>query len=192
MAVEHMFACLPWSTERLRNILSVTSNLITHQPTTGVKDKASGPWAFGLFSVAPVRASAFGRSRPGTPEVGACAPTRAHPCLPVVDGGRIKFKEVTEMTANIPTAIRKAVYRRDGWRCALCDSTTTIQIHHYIPRGQGGGNNPMNLITLCSACHSLAHGVPLWDEEITAEEINQAITEYLADTYVDAWNPFQR
>ena len=38
------------------------------------------------------------------------------------------------ISANIPTSTRKAIYRRDGYRCALCDSTQYLQIHHIIPR----------------------------------------------------------
>ena len=62
------------------------------------------------------------------------------------------------ISANIPTSTRKAIYRRDGYRCALCDSTQYLQIHHIIPRGKGGNNEPDNLITLCSKCHGAAHG----------------------------------
>lgn len=54
------------------------------------------------------------------------------------------------ISANIPTSTRKAIYRRDGYRCALCDSMQYLQIHHIIPRGKGGNNEPDNLITLCS------------------------------------------
>ena len=42
------------------------------------------------------------------------------------------------MHANINRELRRRIYRRDGWRCALCDSTRYLQIHHVIPRGQGG------------------------------------------------------
>jgi len=34
--------------------------------------------------------------------------------------------------------VRRGVYKRDGWRCALCDSTDGLQIHHVKPRGKGG------------------------------------------------------
>lgn len=39
--------------------------------------------------------------------------------------------------ANIPTATRRAVYRRDGYRCALCDDVRGLQIHHAMPRSVG-------------------------------------------------------
>jgi len=96
------------------------------------------------------------------------------------------------MTANISTATRRHIYRRDGWRCALCDSTQTIQIHHVIPRGQGGTNSIHNLITLCSTCHAQAHGMDLWDTGITAADMEQYCTEYMADLYAPDWNPWKR
>ena len=82
------------------------------------------------------------------------------------------------LSANLTNETRKAVYRRDGYRCALCDSTRFLQIHHVVPRGQGGTNSPHNLICLCSDCHALAHGTNLRDWEITQEEICQAVCEY--------------
>lgn len=96
------------------------------------------------------------------------------------------------MNANIKNATRREVYRRDGYRCALCDSSQGLQVHHAIPRGEGGTDSPQNLITLCSYCHSHAHGRPLYDTPITAQEIAQACVEYLADYYAPDWNPWRR
>lgn len=95
------------------------------------------------------------------------------------------------MYANISTATRRRVYRRDGYRCALCDSTRFLQIHHHVPRGEGGGNSPHNLITLCSDCHAMCHGVNLrgW-VDMDQETIVQNCTEYLADLYAGYWNPW--
>jgi len=96
------------------------------------------------------------------------------------------------MTANIPNALRKAVYRRDSYACALCDSSQGLQVHHVIPRGEGGTNCIHNLITLCSYCHSHVHGRPLYDTDVTAEDVNQACVEYLADYYARDWNPWKK
>ena len=94
------------------------------------------------------------------------------------------------MYAKLTNAQRKAIYRRDGFRCAVCGSTRYLQIHHYIHRGQGGTNTPHNLITLCSDCHALAHGINLIGlPDMTQEEMEQWIVEYLEDMYVDAWDP---
>ena len=96
------------------------------------------------------------------------------------------------MKANIPNDLRRYIYRRDGFQCALCDSTRYLQVHHYIPRGNGGSNSEQNLICLCSDCHALAHGTNLRDWEITQADVEQAITEYLADMYAPDWNPWRR
>ncbi len=95
------------------------------------------------------------------------------------------------ISANISNATRKAVYRRDGYRCALCDSTRYLQIHHAIPRGEGGSRTSMhNLITLCADCHALAHGTDLRGLGALDElDVQQAIVEYLADLYAPEWRP---
>ena len=100
------------------------------------------------------------------------------------------------MTTNTLTKKdRKAIYARDGYRCALCDSTKYIQIHHYLTRGAGGTNHPHNLITLCANCHAAAHGMILRDwPDTTKETIEQAIVEYLSDLYAEqgeVWNPYR-
>ena len=62
------------------------------------------------------------------------------------------------ISANIPNSVRKAIYKRDGYRCALCDNNRGLQIHHVMKRSQGGSNSPHNLITLCMYCHNTIHG----------------------------------
>ena len=95
------------------------------------------------------------------------------------------------LSAKLTNQERRAIYERDGFRCALCDSTKYLQIHHHVPRGQGGTNSPHNLITLCADCHALAHGTNLRDwQDVTQEDIQQACCEYLADYYAPGWNPW--
>lgn len=101
------------------------------------------------------------------------------------------------ISANLTKKQRLEIYRRDGYRCALCDSTKYIQIHHYIPRGRGGGNHPHNLITLCADCHAAAHGLILadWWPEDMQERVEQAMVEYLSDLYAEQghiWNPYRK
>ena len=95
------------------------------------------------------------------------------------------------INASISKKKRKAVYARDGYRCALCDGSTGLQIHHAIPRGQGGSDSLHNLITLCAKCHAEVHGVIPYDMEITPEELGQYCIEYLADMYAPNWNPWK-
>lgn len=112
------------------------------------------------------------------------------------------------MTAGMTNAERKQIYRRDGFRCALCDSTEGLQLHHYIPRGKGGKDCPMNMITLCWRCHAAAHGSIVHDfymMDITAENVRQAhqqcidemelqCCQYLSDYYAERgqiWCPWE-
>ena len=98
------------------------------------------------------------------------------------------------LSAKISNATRKAVYKRDGYMCAVCGDTQYLQIHHYVPRSCGGCDHPMNLITLCSYCHAVVHGM---DDPLAiyhdADEIEQACAEYLGDLYADlgeVWYPY--
>ena len=96
------------------------------------------------------------------------------------------------LSARIPNIVRKEVYRRDGFRCALCDDTRGLQIHHVMKRSQGGTNDPMNLITLCWRCHATVHGtvMPEYPDYMNPVEIHHACIEYLADYYAPGWYPW--
>ncbi len=97
------------------------------------------------------------------------------------------------ISADLTNETRKAVYRRDNYRCALCDSDSGIQIHHIVPRGRGGTNFPHNLITLCWRCHAIAHGTRFPDIAVTREDVEQAAVEYVAELYAEEgllWNPW--
>jgi 5-methylcytosine-specific restriction endonuclease McrA len=61
--------------------------------------------------------------------------------------------------ATIPPSVRAAVLARDRHRCATpgCRSTQFLEVHHVMPRGQGGSNRAENLVTLCSRCHGFVH-----------------------------------
>ena len=104
------------------------------------------------------------------------------------------------ISANLTNETRRAVYRRDHWRCILCDDPRSLHIHHLYPRSGGGCNHPMNLVTLCKDCHSAIHGFPLpevkaWFPGMKDAEIKewawQAAHEYLADYYAPEWYPWE-
>ncbi len=96
------------------------------------------------------------------------------------------------LSANLTNAQRKAIYRRDRYSCALCDSNRGLQIHHVMPRAQGGGNQPDNLITVCWRCHAVLHGtrLPEYPDWMTTEDLEQAAVEYVADYYAGNWWPW--
>jgi HNH endonuclease len=60
---------------------------------------------------------------------------------------------------NMPPALRRAVLARDQHRCRVpgCMHSTFIDVHHIVPRSEGGRQDPANLITLCGAHHRAAH-----------------------------------
>ena len=53
--------------------------------------------------------------------------------------------------------LQKAVWKRDGGRCAICGARLLVTAHHIKPRGQGGEDTAENLITLCHVCHHEIH-----------------------------------
>ena len=68
-----------------------------------------------------------------------------------VDGGRVQYA--------IPAATRLKVFVRDQFRCAVpgCRARRCLEVHHLVPRSQGGTNALSNLILLCSGHHQLHH-----------------------------------
>ena len=68
-----------------------------------------------------------------------------------------------KQTRHIPVAIRDAIFKRDGGRCAFvgsngkrCNSKWDLEIHHdSTPFGRGGVHSVKNLKLLCSAHNKL-------------------------------------
>ena len=54
---------------------------------------------------------------------------------------------------------RQIVLDRDGHKCVISDGTCEggLDVHHVIPRAQGGPDHPSNLITLCDKHHAARH-----------------------------------
>jgi len=53
--------------------------------------------------------------------------------------------------------LRNEVLRRDGWRCQLCGTRSSLEVHHKESRSQSGHDREENLITVCTACHADLH-----------------------------------
>lgn len=53
----------------------------------------------------------------------------------------------------LSSAIRKAVYENDEYRCRICDGWTDLTIDHVIPVVHGGTDDLSNLQTLCRKCN---------------------------------------
>lgn len=72
-----------------------------------------------------------------------------------------KFKYIPNegvASRRVKGKLRDEVLERDGNTCVSCGSEDDLQVHHIIPRHQGGENVENNLATLCPDCHYYAHG----------------------------------
>lgn len=65
--------------------------------------------------------------------------------------------ELAELERPMPAdwgVIRRAVLKRDDYRCVRCGESRRLEPHHVRPRRQGGSHDLRNLMTLCYACHN--------------------------------------
>lgn len=81
--------------------------------------------------------------------------------------------------------VKQYVRERDKYTCQLCKKSgigKVLEVHHIIPRNDGGSNKPSNLICLCHNCHrSKVHSKNndnKWFRELQSRKIN--------DTYKDS------
>jgi len=58
-----------------------------------------------------------------------------------------------ERSAVIDKSVRLPIMARDGGKCRCCGSRKRLELHHIVPRVDGGESTARNLITLCRACH---------------------------------------
>ena len=63
-------------------------------------------------------------------------------------------------TRAIPRAVRRHVLARDHHTCRIpgCRNTHGIEVHHIVPRAEGGSNRAEYLITICGIHHPAVHG----------------------------------
>ncbi|MBA2474758.1 MAG: HNH endonuclease [Actinobacteria bacterium] len=60
---------------------------------------------------------------------------------------------------RVPRAVqrkisRRALFARDGWRCAYCGTASgRLTLDHVIPRSRGGGSVWENVVTSCAPCN---------------------------------------
>jgi hypothetical protein len=60
---------------------------------------------------------------------------------------------------DIAPKTRRDVIHRDGGRCTVpgCRSARFIEVHHIVPRSQGGSHHASNLVCLCDGHHKALH-----------------------------------
>lgn len=63
-------------------------------------------------------------------------------------------RSVPYIKKPIPTELRWAVFRRDGYRCVHCGYDADLTADHIEPEVKGGRTGVDNLQTLCRSCNS--------------------------------------
>ena len=86
-----------------------------------------------------------------------CAAWGGHECrcdssTVVTSGGRVPRR--TRAAEKRYGYLRKAVMKRDGWRCRYCGvKATEIEVDHVQPWSKGGRDSMENLVTACRSCN---------------------------------------
>jgi len=62
-------------------------------------------------------------------------------------------------TQSIPRAIPRHVLARDHHTCRIpgCRNSCGVEVHHVVPRAEGGSNRPENLSGICTVHHPAIH-----------------------------------
>jgi len=70
--------------------------------------------------------------------------------------------DTTPVSRHVPAAVRRAVYARDGGRCAFtdesgrrCTARHALEFHHREPFGFGGSHRPEQISLLCPTHNAL-------------------------------------
>jgi hypothetical protein len=73
--------------------------------------------------------------------------------------GSLDADQPARATQDVPPATVRLVKRRDHNRCRVpgCRSSVGLDVHHLVPRADGGGHEPSNLVTTCGSCHRAIH-----------------------------------
>ena len=92
-----------------------------------------------------------GKAETGAGEIGQNDLEKVYCDAQVLENGRNR--------STIRPSVRREVLTRDNHTCQGkgCSSKRYLEVHHKVPRALGGNNSSENLITLCSACHSMVH-----------------------------------
>jgi 5-methylcytosine-specific restriction endonuclease McrA len=70
-------------------------------------------------------------------------------------------KTLKQRVRAIPTTIKDAVFKRDGWLCQWCEQPGGgLDAHHRIRRSQGGKDEYDNLVSVHRKCHRYIHEHP--------------------------------
>lgn len=73
--------------------------------------------------------------------------------------GYTPYKWEYQKSNRLDENLRKATLMRDSFTCQYCGSRDCVlEVHHITPRRENGEDTLGNLITLCTACHTMVTG----------------------------------
>lgn len=87
------------------------------------------------------------------------------------------MKSRRSKACDIPLAVKKKVWERDGHKCIVCWNNKAMPNGHFISRANGGLGIEENIVTLCSICHKN------FDQTVERPEYREYIRAYLKSTY---------
>lgn len=76
--------------------------------------------------------------------------------------------------------MKKLAYLRDDYKCRLCGKPM-YEVHHIIPRKDGGTHNLKNLICLCERCHKETFKQGYGGIEVTEKLIVEGVQKRLME-----------
>jgi hypothetical protein len=105
---------------------------------------------------------------------------------------QVYYKPIEEPPENWKE-IRNMIIARD-LKCYRCETRQLrkLTVHHLIPRKEGGGNNPENLITLCGACHDIAEMAGCRSLDDILATIEEPEIRQLPEKVLDREETFER
>lgn len=85
-----------------------------------------------------------------------------------------KKEERGKRSPPLSSKLQAKFIRMAGSKCENpnCNNTFPLEVHHIIPRSEGGSNKENNLIVLCKNCHGIAQR-GMWNKELLREWINR-------------------
>ncbi len=112
------------------------------QIATIVCERCDQAWQEGAGVEVPVDAATLARARCDAQHLGS-----------------LEAEQPARAVQDIPPAIARFVWRRDGGRCQTpgCRSARGLELHHIVARADGGDHDPKNITLRCSACHAAHH-----------------------------------
>lgn len=95
----------------------------------------------------------------------------------------MKIFEITDRSERFPKSLRKALKKQQDNKCAVCGNpgeqpgsrhSAGLEVHHVIPRSQGGQSNIDNSQLVCRPCHVKIHQL---DEAISLTHLKPDLTQ---------------